>query len=160
MSEVKEYDSTYETKEHIGRVQHFLKEFIIELSVRGDNHDKSKLEPPEKEYFDKYTPLLKNLEYGTEEYRSQIENLKPAIKHHYEVNTHHPQHYPDGINGMDLFDVMEMLADWRAATERSKGGDIRKSLEIAAERQGISKQLKSILSNTIERYPKIFDYDI
>ncbi len=56
-----------------------------------------------------------------------------------------------GVEGMNLFDVIEMLMDWKAATERMKGGgDIRRSLEINTERFNLSPQLCSILANTIE----------
>lgn len=55
------------------------------------------------------------------------------------------------INGMSLFDVLEMLLDWKAATERMKdGGDIRKSVDINRDRFKISPQLENILRNTIE----------
>lgn len=56
------------------------------------------------------------------------------------------------INGMDLFDVMEMLMDWKAATERmANGGDIRRSLEINRDRFKIAPQLEAVLANTIRR---------
>lgn len=54
------------------------------------------------------------------------------------------------VNGMSLFDVLEMLLDWKAATERMKdGGDIRASLIHNTDRFNLSPQLASILSNTI-----------
>jgi hypothetical protein len=54
------------------------------------------------------------------------------------------------INGMSLFDVLEMLLDWKAATERMKdGGDIHASLIHNTERFKLSPQLASILANTI-----------
>ncbi len=54
------------------------------------------------------------------------------------------------INGMSLFDVLEMLMDWKAATERMKnGGDIHASLVINTERFKICPQLASIIQNTI-----------
>jgi hypothetical protein len=37
----------------------------IELLNRAMVHDDSKLESPEKEMFDKYTPLLKETTYGS-----------------------------------------------------------------------------------------------
>jgi hypothetical protein len=53
------------------------------------------------------------------------------------------------VNGMTLFDVIEMLMDWKAATERMKdGGDIYASLEINQKRFAINPQLASILFNT------------
>lgn len=54
------------------------------------------------------------------------------------------------VNGMSLFDVLEMLLDWKAATERMKdGGDIHASLIHNTERFKLSPQLASILANTI-----------
>lgn len=54
------------------------------------------------------------------------------------------------VNGMSLFDVLEMLLDWKAATERMKeGGDIRASLAINRDRFKLSPQLEAILANTI-----------
>ncbi len=142
------YDSTKDTQEHIDKVARYLTYAATNLVQRGLMHDASKLESPEKEYFDKYTPRLIDLEYGTSEYTEQIKDLKPAIDHHCSVNSHHMQYYENGINGMNLFDIIEMFFDWKAATERGINGDIMKSIAINAERHGISKQLRQILINT------------
>lgn len=142
------YDSTEDTNQHIHRVAFYLGTYIGHLILRADDHDKSKLESPEKEYFDKYTPRLATMEFGTPEYTQNIQDLKPALEHHYANNSHHPQFYENGINGMNLFDIVEMFADWKAAGERGKDGNIFKSIDINAERFGISKQLKQILINT------------
>lgn len=146
------YDSTESTKQHIARVNQFLNMAAGELIRRGYVHDKSKLESPEKEYFDKETPLLAGLVYGTPEYRESCKRLAPALEHHYAHNSHHPQHYKKGVNDMDLFDVIEMLYDWKASTERGLDGNIHKSIGINAEKYGISKQLRQILTNTINRF--------
>jgi hypothetical protein len=146
------YDSRESTMEHINKVRDFLALCAFELNRRGQVHDASKLESPEKEYFDKETPLLAGLVYGTPEYHESCKRLKPALDHHFANNSHHPQHYERGVTDMDLFDVMEMLYDWKASTERGKDGDIMKSIGINAEKFGISKQLKQILTNTINRY--------
>ena len=59
---------------------------------------------------------------------------------------------------MSLLDLMEMLADWRAATERNKNGDIKKSIEINTYRFNIYKKLKQIpLALTGERDYNIFN---
>jgi len=73
-----------------------------------------------------------------------------ALKHHYENNSHHPEHYPNGINGMSLLDLIEMLADWKAAGMRHADGDMQKSLEINKKRFGMSDQLAEIFQNTIK----------
>ncbi len=146
------YDSKQDTIDHINSVGRKIRRFTREMEIRAMEHDASKLISPEKELFDEMTPILKTLEYGSEEYKASLEKLKPALAHHYLHNSHHPEHYPDGIKGMDLFDIVEMFCDWMAATERVKNGDIRKSLGINQNRFGIPPELTMIFFNTIKHY--------
>ena len=148
------YDSTADTLLHIRRVSQLLTDAATELLRRGNVHDNSKLRSPEKELFDEYTPKLKNTAYGSEEYKEFLEKLKPALNHHYENNSHHPEHYKNGVDDFDLFDLVEMFFDWKAATERTKDGDILKSININQNRFGISEQICNIFKNTVERYLK------
>lgn len=53
------------------------------------------------------------------------------------------------VNDMNLIDLLEMFADWKAASERHNDGNIRKSIEKNADRFGLSPQLVRILENTI-----------
>lgn len=144
------YDSRLDTLEHILRVQTLISVAMNNLAHRALMHDLSKLEEPEKSTFDACTLKLKAMAYGSEEYKAALAELKPALDHHYAANSHHPEHFANGVDGMSLFDVLEMLLDWKAATERMKGGgDIRRSLEINRERFKLAPQLESILANTI-----------
>jgi hypothetical protein len=142
-------DSTKETLKHIRLVNEFLINFSNELLQRGVKHDESKLHSPEKELFDKYTPILENVEYNSPEYKQSLTNLKPALDHHYANNSHHPQFYKNGINGMTLIDIIEMYCDWKAAVKRTKNGDIIESIAINGERFNMSEQLQQIFINTI-----------
>lgn len=119
------------------------------MFVRAVHHDMSKLVEPEKSGFDVLTAQLAELVYGSPEYRAALEAGKSTIEHHYAHNTHHPERYPDGIAGMSLLDVVEMLCDWKAASERTKQGSIAASLVHNKERFGISDQLAAILENTV-----------
>lgn len=148
--ENKQYDSKADTLEHIRMVNALLKTCCMELLNRAVVHDSSKLVSPEKEMFDEFTPKLAGSTYGSEEYKKFLVDLKPALDNHYKNNSHHPEHYENGIDGMDLFDVMEMLMDWKAATMRHNDGNILKSLEINKARFSISDQLQKILHNTIK----------
>lgn len=145
------YDSKADTLLHIKRVNQLLNEAAIKLIERGNKHDNSKLEEPEKAYFDRLTPLLETLTYGSDEYKSSLAELQVALQHHYTYNSHHPEHYENGVNGFDLFDLMEMFFDWKAATERTKGGDIYKSIEYNKSRFELSEQVCQIFKNTAER---------
>lgn len=116
-------------------------------------HDASKLQEPEKSAFDRMTPKLKGLTYGSQEYKDALAELKPALDHHYANNSHHPEHWKlNGINGMDLMDLVEMLCDWKAATMRHADGDFGKSMEISEKRFEIGWQLMQILHNTAIRF--------
>lgn len=142
------YDSRPETLGHIERVQSLLAEVTDELHHRGVAHDASKLVDPELATFDEYTPKLKASTYGSDEYKAFLAGMGEGLQHHYAHNRHHPEHHPDGIAGMSLVDLVEMLADWKAATERHDDGDLGRSLLIQAERFGISEQLAKVLANT------------
>ncbi len=148
---MEQYDSTNDTVAHMSRVSSLLQQACKELSRRGVVHDASKLSPEEKKAFDEFTPKLKKCTYGSKEYEGYLKGLKIALKHHYSNNSHHPEHYTKGINGFDLFDLIEMFFDWKAATERHEDGDIFKSLKINKERFDMSDQLISILENTAKR---------
>lgn len=144
------YDSRRDTKDHIAKVGAYIAEAMEHLFTRTMNHDASKLVSPEKECFDEITPLLKNSTYGSEEYKATLRAMKPAIDHHQKNNRHHPEYFDNGINGMNLIDLVEMICDWKAASERHADGDIYRSLEINKERFGMSDQLAEILKNTVD----------
>lgn len=149
------YDSTSDTLRHIKRVAELLTKASQELINRANVHDNSKLESPEKELFDEYTPKLRGTTYGSEEYKQYLAGLKVALDHHYANNSHHPEHYENGVDDMDLFDVIEMFFDWKAATERHADGDIFRSIEINKDRFKMTDQLARVFYNTADRYREL-----
>lgn len=145
-------DCIRETKEHIAQVREFMIMFAQELLNRALAHDQSKLVSPELEIFTKYTPRLKGSTYGSAEYISFFDSMQVALKHHYANNMHHPENHSDGIKGMSLVDIVEMICDWKAATMRHDSGDINKSIEINQGRFGYSDDLKSVFQNTVRMF--------
>jgi len=144
------YDSTIDTTLHINRVRFLLGHCAIILLQRGAKHDASKLEEPEKVIFDTVGNRLAVITYAGEEYKHSLAGLKTALDHHYTHNPHHPEHYPNGVDGMSLFDLTEMLMDWKAAGERHPGGmNIVRSVEISSDRFALGEQMKKILMNTV-----------
>jgi hypothetical protein len=137
---------------HSQRVGEIMVQVVKEALDRSTCHDRSKTESPEVEVFDEFTPKLKTSTYGSDEYKGYLEAMGDGLKHHYEANRHHPEHFDNGVNDMTLVDLVEMLADWEAATERHDDGDLAKSLEIQRERFGLSDQLVAILRNTAEHF--------
>jgi hypothetical protein len=146
------YDSRPETFAHSQRVGELMIQLIKEALDRSTCHDRSKTEPPEVEVFNEFTPKLKELTYGSPEYKEALQGMGAGLAHHYANNRHHPEHFDYGLNGMTLVDLIEMLADWKAATERHSTGDLYKSLLINQERFKMSGQLLDILVNTAKGY--------
>jgi hypothetical protein len=150
------YDSRPETQAHIDRVRDFLTVARNNLARRSEQHDASKLVEPELSAFDIATPKLAGLEYGSEEYKQSLRDLGPALQHHFESNDHHPEHYENGVRGMSLMALVEMLCDWRAASERTKQRTddpakmktFESGLLHNKERFGISDDLYEVLLNT------------
>lgn len=137
-----------ETQKHIEIVRKFIKIFTDKLTNRGVEHDKLKLESPEVEIFAEYTPKLAQTTFGSEEYRQHLDAMRPALNHHYANYRHHPEHFKDGINDMNLIDIAEMICDWKASSLRQDDGNLLHSIELNAERFGIDAQLMKILLNT------------
>ena len=146
------FDSLKDTYEHIKTVRKYGTQILLDWLWRLDVHDNSKTTFLEKPMYDKYTPLLKDMEYGSKEYEDTRKKMGTALQHHYENNRHHPEFFVDSIDGMNLIDMMEMLADWKAASERMKNGtgDLRKSIEIncGPERFNVDEKIKLLLLNT------------
>lgn len=146
-----DYDSRNDTLAHIETVQRYLGDVIHDLEMRADEHDQSKLEEPEKSVFDEYTPKLRDSTYGSDEYKRFLAGMGDGLKHHYEVNDHHPEHFTAGVREMDLIQLVEMLADWKAATLRHADGDLGRSIRQNAERFGYGQELGGLLMRTAER---------
>ena len=142
------HESESQTIDHIRRVQTLLGEVVANLIERAIRHDASKLCEPEAATFAEFTSKLKGCTYGSDEYKSFLTAMGPALKHHYEHNRHHPEHWPGGIKDMSLLDLIEMFVDWKAATERHADGSLLRSIEQNQARFGYSDELKNIFLRT------------
>jgi hypothetical protein len=139
------------TAAHVRRVGELMAQAVHELTLAISRHDESKFGRDELPVFARLQPRLAASTYGSDEYKTMLGELGPALAHHYAHNTHHPEHHADGVGGMDLLDVLEMLCDWKAATERHDDGCIGRSLTLNKERFGYGDEVAGILRRTAER---------
>jgi len=128
---------------------------VSELLERGRHHDDTKLEEPELSGFAEVSDRLEGVTYGSEEYERLMEHLDEVLEHHYAAHRHHPEHHEEGVEDMTLGDLVEMFADWKAASERHEDGDLHESIEKNKERFGLSDQLAQILHNTAEAWTDV-----
>lgn len=137
------------TVNHILQVQKLINKLVMALLERGNQHDNSKLYDPEADTFAFYTSKLHSLEFGSEEYKQCLEEMKTTLDHHYAKNRHHPEHFANGITDMNLIDLIEMLADWKAASMRHDSGNLEKSIDYNQKRFQMPAELVKIFKNTI-----------
>jgi len=109
------------------------------LIKRALLHDLSKYGDLEALSFDGIKKL-RGITYGSDAYKEGLKELQPALKHHYSLNSHHPENHERGFDGMTAIDILEMVCDWRAAVRRYKDGSMVASMVVNKERYGISEQ--------------------
>lgn len=136
-------------KQHVVKVRELTNVVIASLQQRAESHDRTKLQEPEFSVFARCIDRLRQCKYGSEAHKLGMVELAPALRHHYRCNRHHPEHWRDGVAGMSLIDLIEMINDWIVAAEYQQDGSIWQSMAINTERFKIDDQLKSILENTI-----------
>lgn len=153
----KQKATNWETLKHIEVVMSLLATMQHEIARRMFSHDRSKLQQPELDMFVQFTDKLAGMTYGSAEYEEcRQEMLKTALGHHYENNRHHPEFFQNGIEGMNLIDLIEMICDWKAATLRHNDGDIYKSIEHNSKRFDINPQLVRIILNTVPLLSSVY----
>lgn len=159
MSELsrEELEANLQTWEHIDVIRRMLRMFAVRLIHRGETHDRSKLHPPESDMFAVFTKRLKGMTYGSDEYKECLKEMgqgEGPLRHHYDHNRHHPEHFKEGLKGMTLVDLVEMWIDWWASVQRHDDGDMMKSIEINKERFDMPDELVAIFENTVNAFPK------
>jgi len=121
----------------------------VRLLWRAVVHDFSKLGWGETSQFVTVVHKLKGVTYGSNEYKRMMEeDLPKALELHYRRNSHHPEHYTNGIAGMNMVDLVEMFCDWKAATKRHADGSMERSIDVNRKRFVMSEQLCTILRNS------------
>jgi hypothetical protein len=145
-----ELEANASTQAHINVVRMLLNRAATELMQRGEVHDLSKFSPAEVEMFTRFTPRLRGMTYGSDEYKRCLAEMREhgGLQHHYANNRHHPEHFENGLEGMNLIDLLEMFIDWKASSQRHADGDLLKSIEHNRGRFAMSEQLVAIFKNT------------
>jgi Family of unknown function (DUF5662) len=147
------YDSRADSLAHIHHVRDNIGVFLAEMLRRGQVHDASKFSDEEKPALDEALPLLEGVAYGSPAWNLVVDRVAPALEHHYRHNSHHPEHYGNqGVAGMDLFDVVEMVCDWMAAARRNPTDGVK--VELNVQKFAIEPQLAAIIANSLARWPE------
>jgi hypothetical protein len=146
---------------HKWLVMWYMAGFCRKLLWRALTHDLSKLSRKEMPSFIALasSEALRRVSYKSDEYKAILERHRPIIEVHYKRNSHHPDYYCDGILEMDLFDIIEMICDWRAAGRRTKGGNLAESFKVNRGRYNIPPVLYQLLRRTFLTDSELMIYD-
>lgn len=145
-----EFEVLLDVIRHVSEVRENLQEIVGDLERRGIAHDRTKFDDPEFSTFVATRPEFKKANYGTPEYEAVCKAAKVGVDHHYKHNRHHTAHHPNGIRDMNLMDLLEMLADWKAAARRSPDLTFHGSLPRAFKKYKIDKTLQELFINTVD----------
>ncbi len=138
------------TMRHIRTIQGYMTLIGTEWVERTRRHDESKLDDIELYGYVGIAEATKGLTAGSQEYLDALEPYKTVIRRHYILNDHHPEHFANRVNGMNLIQVLEMVCDWIAASTDREMHPMQ-SIDTQCTRFNIDAQLKQIIINTMDK---------
>lgn len=118
---------------HHRHVSYLLRELAREFERRADLHDLTVLELDEFEGRVRIQHIVRTYPYDSPEYRESIKN-EGSLQLHYHRNSHHPEHWADGVKGMTFIDFVEMVIDWAGAARTYKNTSFEDGLKGQIER--------------------------
>jgi hypothetical protein len=124
---------------HTKLVASCLENIAAVLSRRAIVHDISKFSEDEFSGFVQINRVARTCEYGSPEYKASLAEVD-AVPLHYSRNSHHPEHFDNGVDEMSLIDFIEMVADWKAASEVYGQTLLKDALEIQTARFGLQER--------------------
>lgn len=149
LEEAKEFGAIYH---HKFLVIQCLVPIIQDLVKRLEDHDQSKFSEQEFPFRVQAIGDLRKFAYGSPEWKEMYEKHYREGEIHYKKNRHHPEFFPEGIEGMTLVDLLEMLVDWKAANSRRPDSSMANSIQYATDKYKLTPQLVKILENTAKAY--------
>jgi len=145
-----EFEVLLDVIRHVSEVQENMEDIAHDLKMRSISHDRSKFDDPEFSTFVRTRPEFRVANYGTPEYEAVVEKAREGVDHHYANNRHHTAYHPNGVKDMNLLDLLEMLADWKAASRRSPDLTFMDSLPRAFKKYEMDETIQTLMRNTIE----------
>lgn len=119
---------------HQAVVAAYMRRVAHALLEAADIHDLSKFAPDEFPGFVYFSSIARMHAFGSPAYNKAMSDNNGVIELHYSRNSHHPEHHERGVKDMGLVDLVEMVADWQAASDVYGKTPFEDGLEILRER--------------------------
>ena len=154
--EIRVVQAIYEHQQKVGSV---MQKVICELMDRALKHDDSKFATQQLRdnlvtLPDKWKLQQQGHGYHSPEQEEHRKRFAPEIHRHRSAHPHHPEHFGNNVNKMDLIDLMEMLCDWYVAAP-----DIDQSIRENSRDYKIDPHISQILKNTARKLKEIAPID-
>lgn len=134
---------------HRAFVSSYLNRFADAMNARAVEHDLSKLLAEEFDGFVAINRVAREHPYGSEEYKAALKN-NDVINLHFSRNRHHPEFYENGVAGMGLLDMIEMVCDWKAASEVYGVTSFQDALRIQVGRFSLTEEQVWLINMIVE----------
>ena len=121
---------------HRELVGDYLESLAGYFRYRAREHDRTKLQLDEFDGFAEINRTARDHAYGSEEYDASLAAAKAdggCIALHFSRNRHHPEYFKS-VKDMGLFDLMEMVIDWKAASETYGRASMAEGLAVHRNR--------------------------
>ncbi len=150
--EIQVVQSIYEHQQKVGAV---MLKVINELIHRALTHDASKFTTQQLRdnlvtLPDKWKIQEAGHGYHSPEQGEHRKRFAQEIHRHRSAHPHHPEHFGNDVNKMNLIDLMEMLCDWYVASP-----DIDQSIHENSRDYKIDPHISQILKNTARKLKEI-----
>ena len=154
--EIQVVQTIYEHQQKVGAV---MQKVISELMDRALKHDDSKFTTQQLRdnlvtLPDKWGIQAEGHGYHSPEQEEHRKRFAPEIHRHRSAHPHHPEHFGNDVNKMNLIDLMEMLCDWYASAP-----DIDQSIDENSCDYKIDPHITQILKNTARKLKEIAPID-
>jgi len=116
--------------------------------MRARFHDQSKLGVDEFSGFVEIHHVARENPIGSPDYEAAMRTA-PCIAHHFAENSHHPEHHGK-TERMGWLDIIEMVLDWKAASDVYGNTTLRDGLEYQFSRHGFTGEQRWLILQVVE----------
>lgn len=124
---------------HQGLVRAHMGKLAQNLGNHALGHDLSKLGLDEFGGFVAVNRTAREHPYSSEEYKASLKG-NAVIDLHFSRNRHHPEFHENGVADMGLLDIIEMVCDWKAASETYGMTSFQDAMQTQVKRFGLTAE--------------------
>lgn len=126
------------------------------LKEKAITHDNDKVEPGYvRDVYVEHFPKLKQIPFGTKEYRAyELAHFKKAHALHTQ-NRHHFYNHLENADDTDLFDLLEAIIDIKQSQKQYADYDLKTIMKTFKDKEVLSLDLELLAYNTMKKLDEL-----